>query len=57
MKMFVTAFLLLLAPFSTAFAAQKPNILVIFGDDVGMWNISAYRYDGGAHPQYRSYRQ
>ena len=23
-------------------AADKPNILVIFGDDVGMWNISAY---------------
>ena len=23
-------------------AQDKPNILVIFGDDVGMWNISAY---------------
>ncbi len=23
-------------------AAKKPNILVIFGDDVGMYNISAY---------------
>ena len=23
-------------------AADKPNILVIWGDDVGMWNISAY---------------
>src|ERR1700690_3413705 len=22
--------------------AQKPNILVIMGDDVGYWNISAY---------------
>ncbi len=22
--------------------ANKPNILVIMGDDVGMWNISAY---------------
>lgn len=21
---------------------EKPNILVIWGDDVGMWNISAY---------------
>ena len=42
MKIFMTTLLLLLAPFSTAFAAQKPNILVIFGDDVGMWNISAY---------------
>ncbi|WP_341708873.1 hypothetical protein [Halopseudomonas sp.] len=31
--------------------APKPNILVIWGDDVGMWNISAYhrlspRHDG-----------
>src|SRR5210317_1650624 len=24
----------------TAFAADKPNILVIWGDDVGIWNIS-----------------
>src|SRR5215212_1857285 len=23
-------------------AARKPNILVIFGDDIGYWNISAY---------------
>ncbi|TXS95537.1 arylsulfatase [Parahaliea maris] len=23
-------------------AAEKPNILVIFGDDIGMWNISRY---------------
>ncbi len=23
-------------------AAQKPNIVVIWGDDVGMWNIGAY---------------
>lgn len=23
-------------------AVDKPNILVILGDDVGMWNISAY---------------
>jgi arylsulfatase A-like enzyme len=28
---------------STAYAqANKPNILVMFGDDVGYWNISAY---------------
>ena len=25
-----------------AFAADKPNILVIWGDDVGISNISAY---------------
>jgi hypothetical protein len=22
--------------------ARKPNIVVIFGDDIGVWNISAY---------------
>jgi arylsulfatase len=27
---------------STASAQQKPNILVIWGDDIGYWNISAY---------------
>ncbi|WP_292528197.1 arylsulfatase [Methylocystis sp.] len=26
---------------ATAEAAKKPNILVIWGDDIGMWNISA----------------
>ena len=25
-----------------AMAADKPNILVIFGDDIGIWNISRY---------------
>jgi hypothetical protein len=24
----------------TAFAADKPNILVIMGDDIGYWNLS-----------------
>jgi len=28
----------------TAFAQTKPNILVIFGDDVGWFNISAYNF-------------
>ncbi|QTG93174.1 arylsulfatase [Vibrio fluvialis] len=27
---------------ATAYAADKPNILVIFGDDVGYWNLSTY---------------
>ncbi|GAK84215.1 arylsulfatase [Vibrio ponticus] len=31
-----------LATSSVAVAADKPNILAIFGDDVGYWNISAY---------------
>ena len=37
---------------STAFAQDKPNILVIFGDDVGMYNISAYHRGmmGGTTP-------
>ena len=25
-----------------AVAQQKPNIVVIMGDDIGMWNIGAY---------------
>ena len=32
-------------PLSSAHAqaqAQKPNIVVIMGDDIGMWNIGAY---------------
>ncbi|WP_108258443.1 sulfatase-like hydrolase/transferase [Mangrovicoccus ximenensis] len=32
----------LLAGAAAAQEAEKPNILVIWGDDVGMWNISAY---------------
>ena len=23
---------------------RKPNILVIFGDDIGMWNVGAYTH-------------
>jgi hypothetical protein len=31
--------------FSDAVAkADRPNILVIFGDDVGMWNVGAYTH-------------
>ena len=33
--------LLAIAP-SFAFAQAKPNIVFIMGDDIGMWNISAY---------------
>lgn len=35
-----------------SFAVDKPNILVIWGDDVGMWNISAYHRGmmGGSTP-------
>jgi len=43
---------LLLAAASTAQAEKKPNILVIFGDDIGMYNISAYHRGmmGGSTP-------
>src|SRR5262249_53344403 len=30
------------ATVQTAQAQQRPNILVIFGDDIGMWNVGAY---------------
>jgi arylsulfatase len=36
--------LLLMAALSDASAQKKPNILVIFGDDVGQTNISAYSF-------------
>jgi arylsulfatase len=45
MNRFLTAILALLAFGGTQAVAQndqRPNILVIWGDDVGMWNISAY---------------
>src|ERR1035437_9481412 len=29
---------------SSGFAQQKPNILVIWGDDIGVHNISAYNH-------------
>ena len=34
----------LLLPVWPAFAADKPNILVIWGDDIGVHNISAYNH-------------
>ena len=38
------AILLALMVWTTGFAAEKPNILVIWGDDVGVHNISAYNH-------------
>jgi arylsulfatase A-like enzyme len=51
----VGAALLMPAPLLAQDAAagdEKPNILVIWGDDVGMWNISAYHRGmmGGSTP-------
>src|SRR5262245_37087126 len=38
----------MLAAFTLAAAAEaqqaRPNILVIFGDDIGMWNVGAYTH-------------
>jgi len=34
--------LLTLTTFSPAFSADRPNILIIWGDDIGTFNISAY---------------
>ena len=44
--------ILALAAIEPAVAQDKPNILVFWGDDVGMWNISAYHRGmmGGATP-------
>ena len=38
--------------------AKKPNILVIFGDDIGMWNLSCYSDGmmGYQHAQHRPHR-
>ncbi len=36
------AFLLLISGLALAAGPKKPNILVIWGDDIGYWNISAY---------------
>jgi arylsulfatase A-like enzyme len=32
---------LLFTPLAT-FAADKPNFLMLWGDDIGYWNVSAY---------------
>ena len=38
----VVAIPLLCGIAASSFAADKPNIVVIMGDDIGMWNIGAY---------------
>ncbi len=42
---FVAALLLLL-PLQVAAKTDKPNILVIWGDDIGQFNVSAYNLGG-----------
>lgn len=34
----------MMAASTTTFAAEKPNILVIWGDDIGQSNVSAYTF-------------
>ncbi|MEM7304838.1 MAG: arylsulfatase [Pseudomonadota bacterium] len=41
-KIILTALLTLTLSISTGFAKDKPNILVIWGDDIGITNVSAY---------------
>jgi len=38
----VIAVLAATLPMQSFAATEKPNILVIWGDDVGYWNVSAY---------------
>ena len=50
MRLFAILLLMLVNPVWAE--ANKPNILIIWGDDVGMWNISAYHRGmmGGTTP-------
>ena len=51
-QIFMLALGLALAGVAQAQSAKKPNILIIWGDDVGMYNISAYHRGlmGGSTP-------
>jgi arylsulfatase len=40
--LFTFAFLALMAALPASAQQKKPNIVVIMGDDIGMWNIGAY---------------
>ncbi|WOX05138.1 arylsulfatase [Microbulbifer pacificus] len=54
MSQICRVFLWIALLFSASFAnaADKPNILIIWGDDIGMWNVSAYHRGmmGGSTP-------
>jgi len=39
---FTVIFLIIVFVALPAFAQQKPNILILWGDDIGYWNVSAY---------------
>ena len=38
---------------------KKPNILILWGDDIGMWNVSRYSQGmmGSPDPQHRPHRR
>ena len=40
--LFVSTLLVGAAALDASAQEERPNILIIWGDDVGMWNISAY---------------
>ena len=46
-RVLLLSLLFLAAPLHAA--SKKPNILVIFGDDVGMWNVGAYTHGMMGH--------
>jgi arylsulfatase A-like enzyme len=48
----LAAIVIMSAPASAQTPAKKPNIVMIMGDDVGMWNLSAYHQGmmGGRTP-------
>src|SRR5215831_9407844 len=43
-RLVVMLALLLTGFAATAYGQQKPNIVVIFGDDIGYWNVGAYTH-------------
>ncbi len=38
----VSCFVLLVVTATSVAAQDRPNILMIWGDDIGQWNVSAY---------------
>jgi len=45
-KFVFATLLIVVAVFAQAQQKKKPNIIVIWGDDIGFWNISAIRFAG-----------
>ncbi len=47
-KFLIVLFIFILSNVAVA-KTDRPNILVIFGDDVGMWNVGAYTHGMMGH--------